>query len=393
MAQPAPKLSDISIEDLVNDPYPAFARIRTLGSAVWVDSTRIHLVTRFKDIMEVERNHDRFASTNPQSLMNRVMGHSLMRKDDTAHKQERAAMAASFHPDMVQNHWASRFHTIASGLIDQFAANRETDLFSAYAAPMAALSLIDLLGFDHVAWEDIAWWSQALMDAVGNYQADPVLFARGEQASDAIDAAIDRVLARHRAERNPSILSSMVHAEHPQSLEQIRANVKVIIGGGLNEPRDSILTLVMGLLQNPDQLAQVLSDPTLYPTAFEESVRWVAPIGMYPRRVTRDTVLGDTELEEDDQIGICVGAANRDPSRFTDPDRFDINRPRRQHLGFGSGPHFCAGTWIARKMVGDIAVPLLFERLKRLRLNPNQTPIQKGWVFRGPASLPVVWGS
>jgi cytochrome P450 len=138
-------------------------------------------------------------------------------------------------------------------------------------------------------------------------------------------------------------------------------------------------------------LAQVQADPALYALAFEESVRWVAPIGMYPRRVARDIELGDTQLKEGDQLGICVGAANRDPSRFDNPHAFDINRKRRQHLGFGAGPHFCAGTWVAREMVGKIAVPMIFDRLKNLRLHDSKPVVQSGWVFRGPTRLPVQW--
>lgn len=384
-------LSDVSIEELACDPYPTFDRIRAMGSAVWVDSARIHLVTRFDDIMTVERNHHLFASTNPGSLMNKVMGHSLMRKDDEPHKLERAAVEPSFRPGVVKQHWAPRFRSIADDLIDRFQDGGETDLFESFAAPMASLALIDLLGFEEVAWEDIAWWSQALMDGVGNYQADPHITSRANRASDAIDDAIDRVLEKHRETENPSILSSMAHAGHRHSLEQIRANIKVIVGGGLNEPRDAILTTVMGLLQNPDQLAQANGNEKLFARAFEEAVRWVSPIGMYPRRVTQDTVLGDTQLKAEDQLGLCVGAANRDTTHFERPDRFDINRTASRHLGFGAGPHFCAGTWVARQMVGEIAVPLLFKRLNNLRLQTENPPVERGWVFRGPVSLPVRW--
>ena len=386
-----PPLFDVTIAELMRDPYPAFDKVRALGSAVWVESARIHLATRFDDIMTVERNHRIFKSENPQSLMNQVMGHSLMRKDDEPHRIERAAVEPSFRPGVVKKHWGPRFQDIASDLIDGIRRTEgQGDLFDDFAAPLASLSLIDLLGLEGVAWRDIAEWSQALMDGVGNYQNDPAIAQRAEKASVAIDAAIDRVMDKHRAEQNPSILSSIAFAEHPHSIEQIRANIKVIIGGGLNEPRDSILTTVLGLLQNPDQRMQAQANPKLFAAAFEEAVRWVSPIGMYPRRVSEDTVLGDTELKEGDQLGLCVGAANRDPNHFTAPEKFDLNRPRAQHLAFGAGPHFCAGTWVARQLVGEIAVPLLFATLPNLRL--NGTPQERGWVFRGPVSLPVRWG-
>jgi cytochrome P450 len=167
--------------------------------------------------------------------------------------------------------------------------------------------------------------------------------------------------------------------------------VKVIIGGGLNEPRDSICTAAYGLLSNPEQLPRVLADESSWKNVFEETVRWVAPIGMYPRRVAKRTELSGIILEPDMPIGLSAASACHDEKYFPDGHRFDVFREKKPHLAFGSGPHFCLGTWVARKMVGEIAVPALFRRLKNLRLDPDNPPKMGGWVFRGPLSVPVLW--
>ena len=386
-----PIVSDIGIEVMIDNPYPVFDRIRDLGSAVWVDCANIHLVTRFEDIHFVERNPEIFASTNPGSLMNVVMGHSLMRKDFDAHKRERKAVEPFFRPSNVKAHMVPHFRALVDELIDVFIEDGATDLFPSFAAPLASKALAWMLGLETVAWTDMANWSQTLMDGVGNYHADAETAARAQASSDAVDRAIDTVIDGFRGAPNGSIISAMVNAEDPHTLEQVRANVKVIIGGGLNEPRDAVLTMLLGLLQNPDQLAAVKQDPALAKPCFEEAVRWVAPIGMYPRRVTQDTVLGDTELKAGSQIGICVGAANRDTRQFEAPNEFNLHRKGNRHLGFGAGPHFCAGAWVARQMVGEIAVPRVLERLPNLRLDPDKPVVERGWVFRGPVSLPVVW--
>ncbi len=112
---------------------------------------------------------------------------------------------------------------------------------------------------------------------------------------------------------------------------------------------------------------------------------------MCPGRGARDVELSGVTLPENFQIGLCVGAANRDGNRFADPDRFDVLRPKQSHLAFGAGPHFCAGTWVSRLTVGRIVVPMLFERLRDLRLRDDARPVLRGWVFRGPVSLPVRW--
>src|SRR5690606_3810762 len=115
----------------------------------------------------------------------------------------------------------------------------------------------------------------------------------------------------------------------------------------LNEPRDVLATTVWALMENPEQLQAVRQDPALLPKAFEESVRWVAPIGMYPRETTQELVLEGISLPAGARLGVVLGAANRDPLVFEDPETFNIFREKKPHLAFGGGVHFCAGTWIA----------------------------------------------
>ena len=348
-------------------------------------------MTRFDDIVRIERDPATYSADNPTSLVNKVMGPTFMRKDGAEHAIGRKAIKPSFRPATIKEYWAPKFTAIAQELIDELSAADQADLFSALAAPMASRSLMAMIGFRAMPWQTLADWSQALIDGAGNYTADAGIERKAMQASADVDAAIDAVLDDHRSHPNPSILSSMVNADPPMPIEGIRANIKVIIGGGLNEPRDAILTLVLGLLQDPTQKDSVLAQPELWPAALEEAVRWISPIGMYPRRVTRDVDLSGTTLSEGLQIGLCVGAANRDGNRFAEPDRFDVTRPKQSHLAFGAGPHFCAGTWVSRLTVGKIVVPTLFARLPNLRLRAEAPPVVRGWVFRGPVTLPVRW--
>ncbi|UWM84856.1 cytochrome P450 [Rhizobium sp. SRDI969] len=386
-----PVISDVTFAELLSDPYPTFKRARELAAVVRIAAANIIIATRYEDIMAMERDAETFSSVNPQSLVNRVMGHTMMRKDGEAHARERKAVEPALRPGAVKSCWAPKLDAIFDDVMAGFETNGEADLFTALAAPMAGRALADVLGFLDVDWQTMALWSQSLIDGAGNYSGDPEISRKATEAARGVEEAIDLALAYHRENPNMSVLSSMIHADDPHTLDQIYANIKVAVGGGLNEPRDSILTLVLGLLENPDQLERVKADPNLWPVAFEESVRWISPIGMYPRRVTRDVVLSGVQLRAGDQIGLCVGAANRDDSRFEDPDRFNVFREKKSHLAFGAGPHFCAGTWVARHMVGRLVVPRLFERLKNLRLRDRTDVRIQGWVFRGPTTLPVVW--
>ncbi|WP_076858405.1 cytochrome P450 [Bradyrhizobium mercantei] len=391
MASAVPVINDITYENLLEDPYPSFRRIQDTAPAVFVKAANLTLVTRFEDIARIERDPVGYSADNPTSLVNQIMGPTFMRKDGAEHAVGRKAIEPSFRASTIKEHWAPHFSGICKNLIDSFIEAGQADLFPALAAPMASLSLMQMIGFEDVSWETLALWSQSLIDGAGNYSRDSEIERKAMAAGKGVDEAIEAVLDYHRSHANPSILSSMVHADPPMPIEEIRANIKVIIGGGLNEPRDAILTLTLGLLMEPMQKATVLANPELWPTALEEAVRWISPIGMYPRRVTRPTELSGVALSEGTQIGLCVGAANRDERRFVDPDRFDIFRPKQSHLAFGAGPHFCAGAWISRQLVGKLVVPAVFERLRNLRLSDHAPPTIRGWVFRGPISLPVLW--
>jgi hypothetical protein len=386
-----PTISDVTFAEMMRDPYPVFKRAREMAAVVRIEAANILVATRYDDIMAIERDPVVFSSENPQSLVNKVMGHTMMRKDGEAHAIERKAVEPALRPGAVKSCWAPRLEAMFDEIVARFERDGEADLFKGLAEPMAGRALAEILGFIDVDSETMALWSQSLIDGAGNYSGDADISRKAVEAAAGVEGAIDRALPHHRENPNMSVLSSMIHAEVPHTLEQIYANIKVAVGGGLNEPRDSILTMVLGLLQNPDQLERVKADPNLWPVAFEESVRWISPIGMYPRRVARDIVFSGVQMREGDQIGLCVGAANRDPSRFEDPDRFDVFREKKSHLAFGAGAHFCAGTWVARHMVGRLVVPKLFERLPNLRLKDPDLVQIKGWVFRGPLTLPVVW--
>ncbi len=391
MAISVPVFDDVRLSELWSDPYPTYARLRAEAPVAWVSAANIHLVTKFDDIMRIERDHETFPALDTRSLQVRAMGHTMMRRDGEDHMRQRRALEATFSPETVTSHWTPCFEAIAADLIEGLVAQGGTADLTDFAAPLASRSLMAVLGLPQLDWRDLCTWSQALMDATGNYGNDAGVWAHGRAAYDAIDAAIAERLPVVQAAPDVSALSSMVNASVPLPIDEIRANTKVIVGGGLNEPRDAICSAVLGLLTHPEQLAQVRADPRLWKTVFEETVRWIAPIGLYPRRVSRTVELGGAVLEAGDALGLSVASACHDEDRFENGARFDINRPKGKHLAFGAGPHFCLGAWMARKLVGEIAVPLLFDRLPGLRLNPDVVPVVGGWVFRGPTSLPVLW--
>lgn len=380
----------VRLDQLWDDPYPLYARLRA-EPPCFVPAANRYLVTRYADIVALERNPEVFSASEQNSLMIRVMGHTMLRKDGATHKRERVACEPALKPALIKTHWMPAFHAIVDDLIAALPETGEADLFDRFAAPCAARALGLLLGLTETPQEDLREWSQAMMDGTGNYGDDPAIWRRAEAAAAAVDDAVDAAIRRLTETPDSSLISCMLHAADPLNRDEIGANVKVIIGGGLNEPRDAIGTAAYALLANPDQRAQVEADPALWKAVFEETVRWMSPIGMYPRQTTCETELGGTLIPKGARIGVVLASGNRDESVFERADAFDINRPKKPHIAFGGGPHFCLGAWAARALVGEVALPKLFAALKGLRLSDTEPTRFGGWVFRGPLNLPCVW--
>ncbi len=380
----------VRLDQLWDDPYPIYAALRR-EPPCYVPAAGRYLVTRYADIVALERDPQVFSAAEQNSLMIRVMGHTMLRKDGETHRRERVACEPSLKPALIKSHWLPAFHRIVDDLLDALAPEGEADLFDRFAAPCAAQALGLLLGLPEVPQAHLREWSQAMMDATGNYGDDPEIWRRSEAAAAGLDDAVNAAIQRRKSAPDHSLISSMLHAADPLSREEIGANVKVIIGGGLNEPRDAIATAAYALLAHPDQRARVEGEPALWKAVFEETVRWISPIGMYPRQTTRAVELGGMLLPEGARIGVVLASGNRDERMFERADEFDIFRPKKPHIAFGGGPHFCLGAWAARALVGEVALPKLFARFNNLRLSEHEATRFGGWVFRGPLNLPCRW--
>lgn len=384
-------VATIRLQDLWDDPYPVYRRLRTSRPVAWVPAVNRYLVTRHRDIVHLERHPEIFSAAEQDSLMIRVMGRTMLRKDGADHLRERKVAEPALRPRIIKEHWTPVFEKIADELIDGFYDRGEADLFAEFAGPMAARSLAAVLGLYEVDPQDLQTWSQAMMDGTGNYGDDPVVWQHSEAASRAVDEAVHEAITRLRSAPDQSVISAMLHASDPLTPDEIGGNIKMFIGGGLNEPRDVTAVAAYALLAHPEQRALVEADPGRFKDVFEESVRWVAPIGMYPRQTTQEVELGGTLLPAGARLGVVLGSANRDEAVFEDPDAFDIDRRGGPHVAFGGGPHFCLGSWTARAQVGQVSLPTLFRRLRGLRLSDSEPVRFGGWVFRGTLNLPVRW--
>jgi len=369
------------------DPYPVLASMRANTPITFVPELGATLFTLRDDIFEQEKRIDVFSSHQPDGLMAILMGENMMRKDGAAHARERKALFPSLSPKTARDHWAPQFRDKADALLTDLAPRGGCDLVRDYAMPVSAEALKLVTGLTNMPAAELDRVSQGMIDGCANYTGDPEIEATCHDCTASIDAHITEMMPLLAQTPNRAALSVQMRAGLSDAAT--RANIKLIISGGQNEPRDAIAGAAWALLTHPDQHALIHEGKASYAQAFEEYTRWISPIGMSPRRIARANTACGVAFEPEDRVFFMFSSAGHDEAHFDTPERFDITRNTGPAIPFGAGPHFCAGAAIARTLIADIALPLLFERLRNLRL-AGDVPFH-GWAFRGPLSMPVTW--
>ena len=387
---------DIDMDGFWHDPYPTLTQMRAVAPVAYVPQLDAIVLTRRDDIYYWEKRVDVFSSEQPGGLMTRLMGQNMMRCDGEAHQRQRRQMQPAVSPRTVARHWQNAFRDVAADILRDLAPRGGGELCGDYAMRLSGEALRLITGLANVSPSEMDACSQSMIDGIANYAGDPAIEARCREAVARLDAAIDETLAGFALDdpdpdslAGVSVIAVLQRAGAP--LDEIRANVKLVISGGQNEPRDAIAGAIWALLTHPAQLALLRDGGVAWDRAFDEYVRWMAPIGMSPRRIASPTRIGGIDIEPGGRAFFMFGAANRDPLHFTAPDRFDIRRETKKHIAFGAGPHFCAGAFASRALVAQVALPMIFDRLPALRLDPAHPVAFGGWAFRGPLSLHVKW--
>lgn len=222
--------------------------------------------------------------------MTLLMGENMMRKDGDAHMAERRALFPTVSPRTVNDHWKPLFLTRALAILDDLAPRGSCDLVTDYAMPVSAEALKLITGLTEMTAAEMDGVSQAMIDGCANYAGDKGIEARCHAATALIDEHITRMQGRAG-----TFSALTVQAAAGVSDYSTRANIKLIISGGQNEPRDAIAGAIWALLRHPDQLGLILQGRATWADAFAEYARWISPIGMSPRRVARaDMVAGVT---------------------------------------------------------------------------------------------------
>ena len=370
--------------EVLANPYPLYARLRSEDPVHWDAFLHAWVVTRYPDVIRVLHHFSANRTPTPEQLsaMNlsalnpiaKVMVRQMLFLDPPDHTRLRALASAAFTPARVER-LRSHIQEIADNLIDGILARgHRMDLVSDFAAPLPAIVTAEMLGVPVADHEKLKDWSADFAEMLGNFQHNPERFPRVLRSVESMGAYFRAAMDEQREHPRDGLISAMMAAEvdgGKLSEEEIVANLIVTMVGGQETTTNLIGNGMLTLLRNRNAVEQLRSDSSIIQSAVEELLRYESPSQHTARLAPEDLEMGGKKIRKRQAVIAVMGAANRDPERFPDPDNLDLTRQDNRHVAFGWATHFCFGAPLAR-IEGQIAFETLLRRLPDLALDQSK---------------------
>ena len=395
---------DFQDQSTLADPYPDFCRLRVNNPVYWDESLNAWLLTRHDDVLEAQRDARRFSSRRVAQLVSarvppegrvvmepfiRLVSRWMYMEDPPYHTRLRGLLGRAFTPRVIEELRAS-VQEIVDSLIRRNARDGRMDLVNDFFYPLPSMVLAHVYGIPMADAPLLKKWS----DDIAVFLTGSLDRSRGPkealhgvvEVSEYFGVAME---SRRKQPRNDLISRVLAAAEGGDfSDEEICAQITFVLVAGYTTTMDMLGNGMFALLSNTEQLDLLRRDPELLPAAVEEMLRYDPPGQLSHRLATEDISMHGQTIRKGDVVFLVRAAANRDPSQFPDPDRFDITRKSAGHLAFGAGIHFCMGAALAR-LEGQIAVRTLLDCFPAIRLDPDAKAVWRAdnLQFRGLKSL------
>jgi cytochrome P450 len=388
--------------EVLANPYPLYRKLREQDPVHWDPYLHAWVVTRYADVVTVLHRFRAARTPAPERLdalgmgelspIAAVMVKQMLFLDQPEHGRVRRLASAAFTPRRVAR-LNDHIRQITEDLIDGLPADGEFDVISRLANPLPAIVTAEMLGVPTTDHELLKSWSQDFAEMLGNFQHNPGRAAKVLQSVEEMVTYFSAAVTAEATRPTEGLINALVTAEVDGDRltdEEIVANVIVTMVGGQETTTNLIGNGLLTLLRRPDELERLRAEPELMPSAVEELLRYESPSQHTARLAPADAVLGDSAIPEGAAVIAVMGAANRDPERFPDPDRIDLARPDNRHVAFGWAGHFCFGAPLAR-IEGALAFETLLSRFDELTLAPDEEiRWRPNLGLRGLTSLRVI---
>ncbi|MEU8732431.1 cytochrome P450 [Streptomyces tendae] len=398
----AQQVPDILSPEFAENPYPAYRTMRDSAPLIRHEATQSWIVSRYEDVERVFKDRGgQFTTENYDWQIEPVHGRTILQLSGREHAVRRALVAPAFRGTDLQERFLPVIERNSRELIDTFRHTGRADLVADYATRFPVNVIADMLGLDKADHDRFHGWYTSVIAFLGNLSGDQEVAAAGARTRTEFAEYMIPVIRERRENPGDDLLSTLCAAEVDgvrMSDEDIKAFCSLLLAAGGETTDKAIAGIFANLLAHPEQLAAVREDRSLIPRAFAETLRYTPPVHMIMRQTATDVTLSGGTIPAGATVTCLIGAANRDESRYRDPDRFDIMRDdlttttafsaAADHLAFALGRHFCVGALLAKAEV-ETGVGQLLDALPDLRTQEGFEVVERGVFTRGPQSLPV----
>ncbi len=396
-------LAEVLEREGPDDRYQVYRQLREASPVRWDPRWSVWVVTGYAECTSALRD-DRVSAArvvaNPDALPSDLRSQigpvltALQRQmlfiDGKDHARLRSLANKAFTPRVVEG-MRQRIQSLVDRLLETPARNGEMDLVRDLADPLPVTVIGDLLGVPEADNSRLKGWSDQFAAFLDGSSLTPEAAVNALRSIAEFMSYFRTLTLERRGSPHADLLQGLVDAEvegDRLSEDELLANCVLLLAAGHETTTNLIANGVLALCNHPDQLAALRSEPALIANAVNELLRFESPVQNTERRAARDMDLGGFSIAADQYMLLILGAANRDPAVFTEPDRLDIRRAGPSHLAFGYGAHFCLGAALAR-LEGQIALGTMVERFPNLRLMDERPKWKRSLLFRSLNSLPV----
>lgn len=388
--------------EVLANPYPLYERLRTEDPVHWDPYLHAWVVTRYADVITVLHQFLANRTPTPEQLaaiglaelgpVAQVMVKQMLFMDAPDHTRLRSLASTAFTPARVE---ALRSHIkeILDSLLAPLLAAGRMDVIADLAAPLPAIVTAEMMGVPTSDADQLKEWSADFAEVLGNFQHNPDRASRTLKCVEEMTSYFRDAIRQVRREPREGLINALLTAEidgDRLTEEEIIANCIVTMVGGQETTTNLIGNGVLTLLRNPNELERLRKDLSLIPSAVEELLRYESPSQHTARICREDTELGGKQIRKGQAVIAVMGAGNRDPERFPEPDQLDLGRKDNRHLAFGWASHFCFGAPLAR-IEGQLAFDAIVSRTANLKLEPGPLVWRDNLGLRGLTSLPVTF--